>query len=372
MNRSVSLEGAALGAFPSQVAILDADGTIVYTNQAWEEFGAENGMQTDSIGMNYLNVCDSDEEIREAGDGIRAVISGERESFEHEYPCHSPNERRWFMMRAVPFDRGDTAYVLVMHMNITERKLAEEAVADRNERLKTVASVLSHDIRNPLTVAMGELDLLATENDSTHVSSLRHALDRIGSIVEDSLVFLRRNEIDLGPVDLGAAVRTAWAAVDTEDATLAIDDAPTVRADSAVVSHLLENLISNAVQHGGDDVTVRVGRIDEADGTNGFFVADDGPGIPESERDKVFDYGYTTAGSGLGLAIVDRTAKMHDWSVSVTESESDGNSAVEERAGDSAKGRNDGETGESGGSESRRDDRSGGARFEVTDVEMIE
>ena len=186
MQTSASLEDAALDALPSQVAVLDADGTIVYTNRAWDEFAAENDAASDDfVGENYLAVCDA-EDATEPSDGIRSVLGGERESFEYEYPCHAPDERRWFTMRAVRFVSDGDPHALVMHLDITERKLAELDVEDRNERLRTVASVLSHDLKNPLTVATGELELLERESDVdlTRSGTVRQALDRIGAIVD--------------------------------------------------------------------------------------------------------------------------------------------------------------------------------------------
>jgi len=124
-----------------------------------------------------------------------------------------------------------------------------------------------------------------------------------------------------------------------------------VEADDSRLQELFENLFRNAVEHGGDDVSVRIGTLDEASidetGTDdtdtddtgagsalptqrvsrdGFYVEDDGPGIPDDEREKVFEHGHTTAeeGSGLGLSIVSSIADAHGWTVTATESESGG------------------------------------------------
>ena len=87
------------------------------------------------------------------------------------------------------------------------------------------------------------------------------------------------------------------------------------------LEQLLENLFRNAVDHAGEDVTVTVGDLDDE-----FYVADDGPGISDDERDRVFEDGYSTVeeGAGLGLAIVAGIAEAHGWSVTVTESEDGG------------------------------------------------
>ncbi len=97
-----------------------------------------------SEGANYLHVCDSATgEEREAATafaaGIREVLAGQRASFELEYPCHSPSERRWFIGRVTPFPEGGPRRVVVAHQNITARKLAEEQLRDRERMLGPVA-----------------------------------------------------------------------------------------------------------------------------------------------------------------------------------------------------------------------------------------
>ncbi|MFC4358475.1 bacterio-opsin activator domain-containing protein [Halobium salinum] len=145
-----------LDALPTQTAILDDDGTIVYTNEAWKEFALDNGYEDEPsmLGVNYLSVCDGGADDEPDGDstfaatGIRSVIAGERGEFSFEYPCHSPTERRWFTMRAIRFRHADEPYVLVIHLNITDRKLSELRVEERNGQLDTLnrISVLVRDI----------------------------------------------------------------------------------------------------------------------------------------------------------------------------------------------------------------------------------
>lgn len=117
-------------------------------------------------------------------------------------------------------------------------------------------------------------------------------------------------------MSLRSTVADAWATSDTGTGELEteIEDAIQIRADPSRLRTMLENLFRNAVDHGGE--TVRVGSL-----ADGFFVEDDGPGIPPDERETVFDHGYSTRadGTGFGLAIVDSIATAHDWSIAVTE-----------------------------------------------------
>jgi signal transduction histidine kinase len=109
--------------------------------------------------------------------------------------------------------------------------------------------------------------------------------------------------------------------VDTGRATLEIDTSRGVEADQSRLRQLLENLCHNAVEHGGEDVTVSVGTVDD-----GFYVADTVPGIPESDRKKVFESGYSTGedGTGFGLRIVEEVVDAHGWDIRVTDSDQGG------------------------------------------------
>ena len=328
-NRAHSaLRGAVFDAIPSQLAVLDEEGVIVETNDAWSSFGLENGMalDTEMVGEDYLAVCQSSEDpsTTRAYEGLRAILDGERESFGFEYPCHSPERKRWFTMRAIPFEHDSQQYVLVMHQNITERRLAEQAVEERNETLELVAGVISHDLRNPLTVASGQLALLDGDDDSERYARIERSLDRMNDIIEDALVLARQGGVDgIESVSLSVVARDAWEQVDTEGATLSVETECVVQADRSLLAQLLENLFRNSVEHSDTDaLTVRVGVREDS-----VFVADDGPGIPESKREQVFQAGFTTdgrEGTGLGLSIVRHIAEAHGWSVAATESEHGG------------------------------------------------
>jgi diguanylate cyclase (GGDEF)-like protein len=129
---------AVIDALTSQICVVDPDGVIFIVNRAWTQFTAENsdGQVRTPIGVNYLNVCrnsigPASEEAPDFVKGLRAVLGGEREFFQIEYPCHSPKEMRWFLARVSPLRRRSDPIAsanigaVVSHMNITDRKLIE-------------------------------------------------------------------------------------------------------------------------------------------------------------------------------------------------------------------------------------------------------
>ena len=202
----------------------------------------------------------------------------------------------------------------------------ERELRRHNDALEDIVSVLSHDLKSPLGVAKGRLELArGAAGDSEHLETAARTLDDLEALVEDALTLAEQGwELDEPhPIDLEAASRDAWDNLATDDATLTVaDDAELLASERGLVS-VLQNLFENAITHADGPVAVTVGEVGDCEG---FYVADDGPGIPEAERDAVFEHGHTTSedGTGLGLTIVERVADAHDWSIRVTESGSGG------------------------------------------------
>lgn len=231
------------------------------------------------------------------------------------------------------FDRQDIVLGELLTSNIasaleqveraSQVRARERELRQQNERLEEFASVVSHDLRNPLAVAQGRVELAQQECESDHLDDASHAIDRSIGLVDDLLTLAREgsNVAEVEPVDLAATVDSCWQNVQTGDATLTVESTETIQADSSRLKQLLENLMRNAVAHGGENVTVTVGGFDD-----GFYIADDGVGIPPAEREQVFEAGYSTSneGTGFGLSIVQEIANAHGWEVRITESETGG------------------------------------------------
>ncbi|NEU58072.1 GAF domain-containing protein [Halorussus sp. MSC15.2] len=274
--------------------------------------------------------------------------------------------------RRDPFSDWEVTLVELMGNWVSyelERERRETELSRQRDRFEEFADVISHDLRNPLNVAEGRLSLAREEHDSDHLDVVADALGRIETIVEDTLTLARegRTVSDPQSVSLGDLATECWGMVESEDVDFTVLDNGRIRAAPDRLRRVFENLFRNAVEHGstcprshahedavehatpvGREVlentaehgapgerrsvfaeeegdagvtTVRVGRLDG----RGFYVEDDGPGIPEDEREAVFDPGYTTSesGTGLGLAIVARIAEAHGWTVDITD-ETDG------------------------------------------------
>lgn len=236
------------------------------------------------------------------------------------------------------FDQSDIelSAILVSNAETALNRLMDQRALERqNKRLDEFVSVVSHDLRNPLSVAQGWLDVAQEENASEALGRVEGALDRMDEIIDDTLTLAREGQTvaETEPIEITHLAGECWEMVSTGDTQLEIEDEFRFQGDRDRLQHILENLFRNAIEHGGEEVTVTIGALDG----EGFYLEDDGPGIPEDEREAIFELGHTTApgGTGFGLTIVKRIAEAHGWSVRVT----------------------DGST--------------GGARFEFSDVEFL-
>ncbi|MFD1634421.1 hybrid sensor histidine kinase/response regulator [Haloplanus ruber] len=216
-----------------------------------------------------------------------------------------------------------------------ERHRQERRLKRQNERLERFASIVSHDLRNPLNVAQGRLShemgrREGTDVSTEHVAEAVDAIDRMEELVDDLLTLARdgRTVDEFETIDLASHLRSAWENVAAPASELHVDVSGTAAADPGRLTQLFENLFRNSVEHSStgsrtesDGVTITVGRVGD-----GLYVADDGPGIPEDERDDVFEAGYSTNadGTGFGLEIVREIADAHGWTVGVTESAAGG------------------------------------------------
>ncbi len=238
--------------------------------------------------------------------------------------------------REVDFSAAERTFVRVLSKWASyelQQQRQRERLERTNDRLENLASVVSHDLRNPLSVAEGRLELAREERDGEHLAAVAEAHERMGEIIDGLLSLARQGDSvgDTEPVSLGAVAEAAWETVRTDGVTLAVESDLELWADPSRLRQLLENLFRNAIEHGGEHCppgaadagvdTITVGAI-----SGGFHVSDDGCGIPEAERETVLQAGASSDpdGLGLGLSIVSEVAAAHDWETAVREAESGG------------------------------------------------
>jgi PAS domain S-box-containing protein len=301
----------------------DVDGTIEYVNPAFEEITGYSANEAIGRTPRILKSGEHDPEFYE--ELWDTILAGDL--WREELVNRTRSGDRYVIdqtIAPVEGDSGEIEHFVAVNVDITERKEYEQELQQENERLDEFAGVISHDLRNPLSVAQSRLTLLEEEFESEHLNPIHTALERMEEIIDDTLTLAYKGQRvgEIKPVNISDAIGKCWETVASSADALEVEDDFTVLADPDRIRHICENLLRNAIEHGTDEVTVRIGRVNE----NTIYIEDDGPGIPEDERDTVFDPGYSTNrdGTGLGLAIVKGLAEAHGWDITLTESESGG------------------------------------------------
>ncbi len=322
-----------LDSLAAEVAVLDWTGTIIAVNDAWTRFSIENGgkPETAGVGVNYFEVCGSAHDVdallaEQARNGIERVLDGSRESFKLEYPCHSPDQKRWFLMYVSPL-KGEEGCAVTTHLPITERKLTEQrlVVAERLAAIGQAMQGLSHEGRNALQRAQASLDVLRLhiEDDADAVELLERierGQDHLLSLYEEVRSYAAPISLGREPYPLDKLVDETWSGfarrfprarfvhVPRQGLTCDID----VNSMRQVLQSVFENALTSGTALPGIEVCYLPDVLDEFPAVT-IVVSDNGPGVPPEDREKVFEPFYTTKlrGTGLGLAVSKRIVSAH-------------------------------------------------------------
>jgi len=288
----------------------------------------QTGITTEEVqGQTPREVFGEDQGAELEANYHRCVNAGEPISYQEELLVDEG--ARFWQTKLAPVVSGDEITRLVgVTRNVTDRVERERQLRQQNERLDEFASVISHDLRNPLGVAQGRATILAEQIESEHLDPVLRNLTRMEAIVEDTLTLARQGNTisETESINLTDIVGKCWATIDTDEASIELVSETTFQGDPDRLRHVFENLFRNAVEHGGSDVTVRVGAHDHG----GIYVEDDGSGIPVEKREEVLEPGHSSArgGTGFGLTIIKRIVEAHGWELSITDG-SDGGARFE-------------------------------------------
>ncbi|SDY39969.1 response regulator [Halopenitus persicus] len=290
--------------------IVDNDWTVTYWNEVMEQ---RSGVPADEI----IGEVVWDVFPEAVGTELYTAYQDAMETHEQaQFERYYEPADCWIEVHVHPVDEG----LFIQSRDITDEKEQEQELQYRNEVLESFANTVSHDLRNPLNVAEGQLQLAQETGDFEHLEEVTQAHNRMRDLIDELLHFARGDDFELVEVSLEEIAQKAWATVTSEDVDLIVEDDLAFEVYGNTADRVFENLFWNAIDH-GDAETIRVGALE-----NGFYVEDDGSGIPESHRERVFESGFSTdeESPGYGLSIVQKIADLHNWNIRVTKGDSGG------------------------------------------------
>ena len=356
------------------VTVVDGDGLVRYESPSVEEvLGYEQGSL---VGRSPLGYVHPDDRERVTEGFYRALSDPDASgSLEFRYRTAADD---WVWLesrtRALP-DDAVTGRLVINSRDISDRKRRERRLTDRNERLDRFASIVSHDLRNPLSVVRGSMEMAKLKDDTEPLDRGERAVDRIDQLITELLTLAKQGQRVDDPTEftLAEVVHDAWETTGTDDANLDVRGNARVYADRSRLRQAFENLFRNCVEHGSTGSRPQAGGDSPSRGPdsglddhrsdlhgpdsgsretgrpcgpgtepdepgrarsetpavtlvvaateNGFLVADDGPGIDPDHHQEVFEPGFTTEadGTGYGLDIVREVIDAHGWSIRVAD-----------------------------------------------------
>ena len=329
-----------VNALLAEVAVIDREGTVVLTNEAWSRFANENAAERgliSGIGLNYLDVCrsaagDGSGGAEEVLAGLEDVLSGKRQQFCVEYPCHSPTERRWFLLQATSLDTPLRGAVL-LHVDITGRKLLEERLETLHKEKTHWLAMAAHDLRNPVSAILANSQLLEQEL-SDGSAETPEWLRNINSSSQ-FLLELLDDLLDISAIESGAPgftpERTDLRSVVADTIALVrhlasrkcvciearyAEGVSALNLDRRQMTQVLLNLLGNAIKFCPNGARVIITVLQRATDIV-IDVQDNGPGIPPDGLQAIFmpfqrlAQASSQRGTGLGLAICKRIVERH-------------------------------------------------------------
>ncbi len=319
VKEELSVKERAMDEAPIGITISDPskeDNPLIYANDAYSALTGYD--QDELVGRNCRFL--QGEATREAPTTeIRQAINAEEPVSVELRNYRKDGELFWNRVTIAPLydDNVDVEHFVGFQENVTPyRKLLTE--------FNNLGRVMAHDMQNPLQTVRMRLELAIEKDEVNHVAKALSSVERLEQLIDDVAGVLKSGTVvgERERLDVGSVAKHVWEALDRygEEDAIKIEGSVTVRGNKNAVRRMFDNVLGNSKEHGEPPVKVRVGELEE-----GFYVEDNGPGIPESHREKVFEHGFSTketdSGTGMGMASVHQIVLAHGWRIDITDAE---------------------------------------------------
>ncbi len=320
LEKSNAFSISVFDSLSEHIAVLDESGNIIAVNEAWKRFAIDNsstGIFQNFIGLNYLEICevnpnypkDETMDLLEANNGIRSVIAGSLKEYNMEYPCHSPTEKRWFLMHVSP--RLGEKGAVVSHLNITQRKILEEQKENlireltlNNSDLLQFSYIVSHNLRSPVSNLMGLLSLLEDvdikdENLAGILNGFRLSTNALNQTLKDLhriIVIRQQTSVDLEDIDLYDMLEHVRSQINNllmqnqPDLKIDFSEQPIICFNKPYMESIFLNLFTNAIKYRSNERELKILIVTRDNGTkNQLVFSDNGLGIDLNRyKDRIF------------------------------------------------------------------------------------
>lgn len=331
VRETLSLRERAMDEAPAGIIITDPDredNPIIYANDGFVEL---TGFPRDEIIGRNCRFLQGEKTREEPVTQMRDAVDA-AEPIAVELRNYRKNgEMFWNRVTITPLfdDGGELDYFVGFQEDVTARRALMEGYG-------SLGSVLSHDFQNPLQTVRGRLELAIETGNTDHIEDAMPSVNRLEELIDDIASVLKTGEIapQRDQINIERVAESVWAAREKcdEESSLTVVDSPEVTGDPDAIRRMMENLLGNSIEHGEPPVNIRVGGLED-----GLYVEDDGPGIPEENREKVFEQGFSTKEdgdeTGLGMTSVRQIVLAHGWRITITDSEALGGVRFEIQTG---------------------------------------
>lgn len=316
---------AAFNSSYQMMGVLDTDGGVLRINSAVEDFFDVS--REEVIGRHYSDLLDfiGDRDImrmyKQFLQSSHFQKLQERGFYRQEIHLEKGDGQTAKLdvsLKAVRDGKGEMTAILAEARDVTQTKMDRRQLEDQKRRLERFSSIVSHDLRNPLNVASGYIELAKQSGKDEDFDRAMKAIDRMDQIIMELLEISGKPEhFDKSSLDLEEVFEEAYSHTDVEP-DYKIEDSMEFKGGRSGVVRIFENLIRNTAEH-NDDAEIEIGVIKK-----GFYYEDDGS--IDKDIEKILEYGYSTSteGNGLGLSVVQRVADINDWDLNIAKNKNGG------------------------------------------------
>nr|WP_101350304.1 PAS domain-containing protein [Haloarcula taiwanensis] len=319
-----ALETRALNATSVGVTITDPDrddNPLIYVNDGFEDL---TGYDRDAILGRNCRFLQGEGTDPETVASIRDAIAEGETTSTTVLNYTADGDPFWNFLEISPIedDSGTVTHFVGFQRDVTELIAHRNEMEDQIEWLNEFAEVVSHDLKNPLSVIRGNIELALQTGEMDRLSEAKQSVARLDELIDDLSNVMRQQELVTNPESVDfAAVFRSLDQFDTVSRSVDIVDSRKIVADEQALARLAENLVRNTLEHGGPDAGIRIGTL-----SDGFYYEDTGEGVPDGTTDEVFKPGFSTKedGTGFGMVSIRQIVRAHGWTVSLGESDAGG------------------------------------------------